>query len=430
MKKQTIFIGLVLLAVACNTNSKSKPITRVADYDAFLSTAYDSTRRQAISAKEFWSARLRPDSSGVGDLAPLAGAYEQLFEVSGNPQYLNDAERLYLKGMEISALGKDGFARSLAQNYISQHRFQEAYQLLIDTYKGPSNKRKTRLLLFDAAMEVGEYGQAYQYLEELKDFSDYHYLIRLSKWSDHRGDLDNAITYLEKAKAIAQSRDNRSLKIWTYSNLADYYGHAGRIEDSYRHYLMTLKLQPDNAYAKKGIAWVLYSEEKNTSEAHRILDSIMQRHKLPDYHLLKAEMYTYDGDASGAEASENDFLAAVDSGRYGGMYNAYLIEYYAEVEPTIALRMALEELKNRPTPEIYHLLALAQLKTGDKAAALKTIQDKVEDKTFEPMALYHSALVYRANNMKEELNGLKNELSEAAYELGPVLSRKIEALYQ
>lgn len=428
MKKPIVLIGFILLAIACKNNPKKRAFTNPEDYNSYLPTSPKPTYDQAVSEREFWSKRLRVDSSGVGDLSPLAGAYTQLFETTGDPTFLKNAEQLYKKGMEISATDEDGFARSLAHNYISQHRFKEAYQLLDSTFKGPSNKQETQLMLFDAAMEVGDYKMAYQYLEAVKNLKDYHYLIRLSKWSDYRGDLPNAIRYLEKAMAIAESRDSKPLKIWTYSNLADYYGHAGRIADSYSYYLKTLALQPDNEYVKKGIAWVLYSEEKNTAEAHRIMDSIMKGRQLPDDHLFKAELYAFEGKEDLAQRSENNFIAAVEEGAYGRMYNSYLIELYADSQPEMALQLATSELDNRPTPEVYHLLALAQLKNGMNKEALETIENHVISKTSEPMALFHSALVYKANKFDEKVAELKEELAEAAYELGPVISKKIEAL--
>ena len=428
MKKPIILIGFILLAIACKKNPEKIAFTTAEDYNSYLNTTPKPTYDQAIASKEFWSKRLRVDSSGVGELAPLAGAYTQLFETTGDASFLKNAEQLYRKGMEISATGKDGFARGLAHTYISQHRFKEAYKLLKTTFQGPSDKHETQLMLFDAAMEVGDYENAYQYLEAVKNLKDYHYLIRLSKWSDYRGDLPNAIQYLEKAMAIAESRDSKPLKIWTYSNLADYYGHAGRIEDSYTYYLKTLALQPDNEYVKKGIAWVLYSEEKNTAEAHRIMDSIMKNRQLPDDHLFKAELYTFEGKEDLAQRSENNFLQAVEEGPYGKMYNSYLIELYADRQPEKALELAKTELENRPTPEIYHLLALAQLQNGMPKEALETIENHVMDKTSEPMALFHSALVYKANKLVKKVAELKEELTEAAYELGPVLSKKIEAL--
>jgi hypothetical protein len=51
--------------------------------------------------------------------------------------------------------------------------------------------------------------------------NDYDYLIRLAKWNDHKGDLKTAITFMEKARDIAE-KDNRTLKIWSYSNLGDF----------------------------------------------------------------------------------------------------------------------------------------------------------------------------------------------------------------
>ena len=151
---------------------------------------------------------------------------------------------------------------------------------------------------------------------------------------------------------------------------------------------------------------MVYSEERNTKEAHRILDSVMKVHKLPDYHLLKSELYEYEGNVAKAQKAENDFFKAVDFGKYGEMYNAYLIKLYAKKEPKKALEIATRELENRATPETYHLLALAQLQNGMVKEALYTIETYVEGNTFEPMALFHSALVYKANGLTEKVSAI------------------------
>ncbi|MAN58397.1 MAG: hypothetical protein CMC08_01025 [Flavobacteriaceae bacterium] len=425
--KTTSIIILFLAFVACSEPTPEK-ITNPEEYNTYLLSSNTTTFDEAVSKKDFWNKRLAADSSGVGDLGPLAAAYAQLFETTGNVEHLRNAEKLYRKAMDISANNKDSYARALAHNLISQHRFKEAKTILEESYGGVSNKHETELMLFDIAMELGEYDAAYRYLGKVKNNSDYHYLIRAAKWSDYKGDLDNAIKNMEKAKEIAESRNSTPLKIWTYSNLGDYYGHAGRIEESYNHYLKTLELQPDNAYAKKGIAWIAYSRENNPEEANRILDSVMRTHKVPDYYLLKAELAQHQGAESEVVANEQKFISAVDNESYGPMYNAYLIEYFAETDPDRALQLAREEVANRATPETYHLLALAQLKADREMEALKTIEEHVVGKTFEPMAQYHTALVYKANGMEDKVAELKQELEEASYELGPVLSKKIEKL--
>lgn len=247
-------------------------------------------------------------------------------------------------------------------------------------------------------------------------------------WSDYKGNLDATIRYMEQAIAIVESRGVQNLKIWTYTNIADYYGHSGRIAEAYNYYLKTLEMQPDNAYAKKGIAWIAYSAEGDASEANRVLDSIMKNHKAPDYYLMKAELAEFDEDLSEVKKQKNNFIKAVTYGNYGNMYNSYLIELYAETNPQKALQLAIIEVANRATPESYQLLAYAQLKFGKNKEALRTINRYVLNKTFEPMALYYSALVYKANDMNTEVAELKTELETAAFELGPVMMQNIDSL--
>jgi len=424
MKKLLLILGIVFL-ISCQ-NETEKKITDKADYDKYLGVT-NSSYAKNLEAKEFWSGRLDEDTTGVGELGKLSGAYSGIFETTGDVANLHNVEQIAKRGMQISAHNKDGFARILAHNYISQHRFKEAKQILDSSYAGVSNKHETELMLFDVNMELGNYEEAKKYLEKVKDNKDYHYLIRLAKWSDHRGDLDSAIKYIEQARDIAESGDVEGLKVWAYTNLGDYYGHAGRIEDAYNMYLKTLEIQSDNAYAKKGIAWILYSKENNTAEANRILDSIMINHKAPDYYLLKSEMAAFNGNTAESEALKNKYISLVENPAYGNMYNAYLIELYADSkDPDKAVALATREVANRATPETYHLLAYAQLKAGMEQAALKTIQEHVEGKTSEPMALYHTALVYKANGMTEEIKPIKEELLGAEFEIGPLLTQDVK----
>lgn len=428
MKRFIYFFGIVLLLASCRQETSREQITDPIDYNKYLATASNPTYDEALNEVEFWSKRLRPDSSGVGDLGPLAAAYTKLFQATGNASYLSDAESLYMKAMAISANNKDIYARGLARTYISQHRFKEAEEILRESYQGISSKRATEFMLFDALMELGNYDEAETFLKKLQNTSDYNYLIRKAKWSDHKGDLTNAINYMETAKDIAESRDSKTLKIWTYSNLGDFYGHDGRIRDAYLNYLKTLELQPDNAYVKKGIAWIAYSYEEDVEEVRRILDSVMVNHKVPDYYLILADMAEYEGNEKLMNSLLDKFIETASSNVYGAMYNTSLIEVLTESRPEKARRMAEIEIENRPTPEIYALLAYTMAMTGDKEEAGEIIDSHVRKKTFEPMSLYFSASVYKLNGNTKELKGVKKELEEASFELGPVLVKKIKEL--
>ncbi len=425
--KNLITLAFLLLVLGC-ARQKPQKITSVLDYEKYLSSNERLSIDDAFKELSFWQSRLTKDSINLIALSKIAGLHTTLFSLTGDVSDLYTAEKLIKKARRLSARNKDTYLRSLAHNYITQHRFKEAKVLLDSAYTYPDNKRATEFMLFDVSMELGDYRKANEFLGKIKNNTDYNYLIRLSKWSDYKGNLDAAIRYMEQAKTIAEAGGIKSLKTWTYSNLADYYGHAGRLKDAYEHYLMTLELNPDNAYAKKGIAWIVYAYEGNTAEANRILDAVSKYHKLPDYFLLKAELAEFDENFPEVKTQEEKFIDALAITDYGEMYNTYLIELYAKNDPQKALSLAILEVTNRATPETYQLLSYAQLMTGNKEEALATIENYVAGKTFEPKATYITSLVYKANGMFDILPELKSELEDVAFELGPVLMREIEKL--
>jgi hypothetical protein len=154
----------------------------------------------------------------------------------------------------------------------------------------------------------------------------------------------------------------------------------------------------------------------------------MVNHKMPDYYLLLADIAEHEGQRELTEMYTNKFIELASSKAYGDMYNSYIIEIWTESRPEEALRLAEAEVNNRATPETYSILAYASLKAKEKVKALQIIDSQVRNKTFEPLATYYTAEVYKANGKKKEVEVLKKELQDAAFELGPVLRNKIDRL--
>lgn len=127
--KQFFILIILVTIISCKNDVLIEEVTNQEEYNLYLSTSFNKTFTRATSEKIFWSKRLRPDSTGVGDLGPLANAYTLLFKTTGNISYLISAEKLLRKAVNVSATHKDSYTRSLAQNYISQHRFKEAKQI-------------------------------------------------------------------------------------------------------------------------------------------------------------------------------------------------------------------------------------------------------------------------------------------------------------
>jgi tetratricopeptide (TPR) repeat protein len=424
-----IIFTLILCAYGCkNDTNTPNVVSNVQDYDAYLQSDKNLALTTILQDYNFWEEKLKKAPNQFPYLAKAAGAQSLLFSKTGNIEHLINAEQQLIKANEATNYNSAGYLRALSRNYISQHKFKEALALLEKAEVNGDKLNATQKMLFDVHLELGNIKEAKSYLSKIENFDDFDFLIRISKWSDHEGNLDNAILYLEKATEKVEATKNKGLMQWAYTNLADYYGHAGRIQKSYNHYLKALALDPNDAYAKKGIAWIVYSHEKNADEAIRILNSTMNAYNAPDYHLLKAEIAEYKGDNALKQAEIKAYKNAVQNPLYGDMYNKYNAILFAEDKATTAqaLKIANIEISNRPTAQSYDLLAWTYYNHGDVKGALEVVEAHVAGKTFEPEALYHMAEIYKANGNIEFAKNIKSELLESSFELGPLLTQNIK----
>ncbi|MGS2726912.1 tetratricopeptide repeat protein [Psychroserpens sp. BH13MA-6] len=432
MNAKYIFVYVVFVAVLftnCN-HTDNFQVTNTDDYNAYLMASNQETLDLASQNERFWSKKLEAAPNQFPYIGKLAATYTSYFSATGDITYLKKAEEELLKVNEITHYNNPSYLKSLAYNYISQHKFKEALEHLEKAEALGERIQETRKMLFDVHLELGNYDKAQAYLNTFENFSDFDYLIRLAKWSDHKGNLDAAIKYMEQAMAIAESSNLKDLKQWSYTNIADFYGHAGAIEKSYAHFLKALELDPNDAYAKKGIAWIVYSHEKNPKEALRILNTVTETYQAPDYYLLKAEIADYMGNQELQEEQLNLYKKAVKNKAYGAMYNAYNVLLYTDENMALdqAITIAKSEVAHRPTPQSYDLLAWAYFNNGNIEKAIEIVDAHVINKTYEPATLYHIAEIYKADGRTNDVKPLKKELLASLYELGPTMEAKINQL--
>jgi tetratricopeptide (TPR) repeat protein len=421
---------LLTLVITSCTKPISKQVTNVNDYNNYLELESNKGLELAQNNLEFWLKKLNLNPNQFPYLSKLSGAYYKLFTITGKIEYLIKAEKQLIRVNETTHYKKSSYLKALAHNYISQHKFKDALELLTKAELIGDRLKGTQKMLFDVHLELGNYQLAESYLTKIKNFNDFDYLIRLSKWNDHKGNLDAAIRYLEKAKVIAEASNLKGIKKWTYTNLADFYGHAGNIETSYNHFLKALQLDPNDAYAKKGIAWIVFSHEKNPDEALRILNTITTTFFAPDYNLLKAQIAEFKGETTLKEKQLKLYKAAMNDASYGDMYNKYNVLLFADASENLdeAIAISKIEIDHRPTPQSYDLLAWSLYKKGDINEALNIVEMHIIDKTFEPMALYHTAEIYKAVGDITKANNIKKHLLSSVFELGPVIAKQINQI--
>ena len=357
-------------------------------------------------------------------IVKLASLHSEKFRVTGLYDDIQSSDSLYL-----SILSRDNpsaeILQALAVNAITQHRFKQA-QSYAEKAVGIANKKAaSMLILSDIHLELGNIFLASSTLHDFKNKNSFAFLIREAKLKDHEGKLDTAILLMEKA--YGRAKGDKKLAEWTLSNLGDMYGHAGRINDSYESYLKVLEENPDNTYCLKGIAWILFAHESNTSEAKRIINAISARQWMPESHLILAEIADFEGDISEKNTHIRQFLTKINQPGYKTMYNKYLALIYNEElgRPEAGLAIAEEEIINRPTALSYDLKAWSLYNLKNYQEALSVAQSYVEGKNYEPEPLYHLGMIYLANNEYEKAEKYLEEALASEYELGPSITSKI-----
>jgi len=425
MIKQLFFIALVVSVVSCKGK---QAVTNSRDYAGYLRDGVLDEEIKKVHAEiDFWQLRLQKDTGSYVNMLELATNQFRLFRISGNMRALTLGDSLLKRSSAKLSNSDPEILYSLSQNSITQHRFLSAASYTAAAEKANGDPYTIRLLEFDINMELGRYKDAYRDLQGLKERSAFDYLVRRAKWEDHRGNLDAAIRLMEQAFVTIKDK-KKSLYCWTLSNLADMYGHAGRVEEAYQSYLAVLKIDPSNLYCLKGIAWIAYSYDNNATEAKHILRFILSQTSMPELKLVLAEIADSEGKAAEKKQWLSDFISTVSAPGYGDMYNKYLIRILADEpgETGKAVAMAEKELTNRFTPETCDWLAWAWYKNGELAKALDMAKGYVYKRTFEPEALMHTAFIYAAAGNKAVAKELLEECLQSSFELGPVATAAVK----
>jgi tetratricopeptide (TPR) repeat protein len=422
--KAILLSTLPVLFIFSSCIQEMKPITNRADYDSYLS--FQKTDGYSLEADmNFWSERLIQMPTDESSKIKLAGLHASKFRKTGKVEELQHSDSIYHHLLRTNLSAKTGLYLGLAQNSITQHQFRRARAYTDSALQEGGRKAAVLLVRADIALELGDYHHAKNILNQFTNKNSFAHRIRQVKVKDHEGDLDSAILIMEAA--LNRIKGNRELYCWSLSNLGDMYGHAGRIEDAYRAYLEVLQKDPGYDYALKGIAWIALSHDRNFSEAKRIIGILASRSRMPEEHLMLAEIADVEKNQLEKVNQLTSFVNLTDNPGYKTMYAKYLAEIYAGdlQKPEVSLAIAEDEIKSRPTPQSFDLKAWALLQAGKKKEALSIAQKYVLGKTFEPDVAYHLGMIYLANGLEDEAEKQLEQALESSFELGPTVSGNI-----
>lgn len=372
----------------------------------------------------FWNNKITQSQNGHIYLSKLAAVKEKLFKLTGDISFLKSAERHRIQSLAHPMKDRAPQLCALGRNYISQHRFCDALDVTMEAAALQSQERMTNLMLFDIYLELGWGEDAEYQLNIIGMDRNFDYLIRRAKWEDGEGNLDLAVRYLERAAKLAESSRQQGQIHWIYSNLGDFYGHQGELVKSEEAFKRALAIDPSDAHSMKGLAWITYSDQRKTQDAIAIMEKITASKVSPDLLLLKSEMHKDLNNLKRSQELEKEALNLAMAEGYGRMYQLHIADMIKKERPEKALALIQDELKERPTPEIFAALAEVHYLMGDQRTAEIIATQNVWESTYEPKALLRILPIMKEGN-QEIAQQIEDELSGATYELGPVTSQNI-----
>jgi len=419
--------ALIALFSSCSEADQAKfaSLCGCPEYDNEYEALYEPSEQLKIVSEEikFWENRIEETGPNLVYNSKLASAYSGQFKLTADIASLKQAEFLLQENVS-SAPDNCNAKRALARNFISQHRFKEAKSQLLAAKEIGENKRSTDMLLYDVALELAEDELAEELLSKIAAKKDFNYLIREAKWQDGQGNLDEAIALLEQAKNSAEASKSKVRLNWIYSNLGDFYGHAGRLEDSEKSFEKALEVNPADYYSFKGLAYMKWAAEQDAQQSLDMLEQVAENSSDPSTFILKADILDHQGQKESANEIRNFIDDKVSSSSYGAMYHSFLIHNsLAKNELETADLYAQLEMETRETPESYALLALTKYHLDQEEEALEIAMNEVVGKTYEPKTLLNVLPVTaEAKSLKE---AILFEVEEASYELGPLAYARI-----
>ncbi|MBX2875684.1 MAG: hypothetical protein KTR30_26435 [Saprospiraceae bacterium] len=407
--------------------SPTSPIVQHEVVEQYLQVEHFSYEQSQLSEQlDFWTKRLESQPSHSVYQQKLASLQAQYFRLSGEVRYLRLSDSLFL---DLAKRFPNTVThwQSLAQNAITGHEFAKADYYANQAFAIGEKRYQSSLIKVDILLERGHRYEALGLLNGLGNQYSFEYLTRQVKLQDELGQLDEAIHWMEKAVNRAKASGDSSLISWSLANLADMYGHQGKIQRSYTTFLQSLQFNPAELHALKGIAWIAFSHDKAPSLAKEIIEFLQSLKDIPANDLLLADIATYQQEFQQAEAYKKRFLDRAKQEVYGFLYTRPIAQLELDKGKLQENDVRTEaEIEQRAHPVSYALRAQYLHKLGAKEAAIQLLEEKVLGQTEEPEALYLAGMICRDSGHIKKAKTLLKAAHAAAFELGPIVETEIK----
>ena len=350
------------------------------------------------------------------------------FHLSGNVNDIKLSDSILFKLANTFNNKESAPYMVFVTNSILQHQFKQADSLLQIASLIGVKIYELNATLFNVQFELGNITIASEYLQKITKDNDYGYQFRKSKLSHYNGEIDSSINAMLKAANL--SGNNDGLKNIALSNMADLMLHAGLVDQEYSNYLNCIKSDVSDLHSLMGIGKIALLNDHNDSLAQKIFKFVTSKTNSPDplFQLISVSEQRQNKQEQFICAT--NFEKKVTDTIYGNMYNKYLIYLYIGIlnNPVKAKAIALNELKNRNTPQTNAWYAAALFANGKNDEAMAIYKNNIAGKPLEALEQYYMGKLMQANKQQYNAQQFFKEAAKNEFDLSQPISNELKQL--
>ena len=356
----------------------------------------DYLERDGIISNYEQQVRQSPDSFLL--LRLLADHYLRRFRERADVEDLLRAEQAAQRSLKIQPLQNGVASMLLASTLLSQHRFQEALQIVTEAQKSALGDASLASLKASIQMELGDYESAHQFLQTLPSKSDENsgssavlarYLELTHHLSSARQRMDSAMQQMDRFYT-----NPAETRAWFHVRAGDLAFAAGDFTKSAQRYREAIALFPDDVAAMTGLAR-LYAAQHRWTQALEVANQGIDRVPLVETLAYKADAQQALGDLQGAADTADLIEVVARLSQVKGIYDRALAVYYLDhhIHLPEALEIAQREVALRDDIYAEDTLAWAAAANGQCPAAQRAIQQATRYGTEDALLRFHHGMI-------------------------------------
>lgn len=330
--------------------------------------------------------------------AQLGHAYLQKARETGDSSYYPKAEALFSQSLASDTGNVDAMV-GMGTLALARHEFRDARQWGERAVNAAPQHAAAFGVLVDAEIELGEYEDATETLQEMVDLRpDLGSFSRISYLRELMGDREGAISAMQRAVTAGSGYPENVA--WAQVQLGNLSFDGGDLTGAGEAYKAASAAVPGYEPAMAGEAKVLAARGQLAAAAG-LYAQVVARLPLPEYVMAYGDVLSTRGDQPGADAQFATVAAIQQLQAANGVNTDLELALFAAdhgdakaVEDAVA--QARASVAERPSVSAYDALAWTLYRAGDLDAAAAASEQALRLDTQSAVMHFHAGMIASA----------------------------------